>query len=169
MVVIATDNTAHRGGDDRPGKENEMARIKKIDYCRTGKQDGFLCDRCGQYITNIWTVQYMDGITGRFGVDCFEILNKESKLTTFGMRELKKAMKSIQTHRELFEKEKALTEDTDIAYQNLQHPFDWEDKDYWYGKPWQEYHEWRLNEFFKIRFEDDQKQIDRFRNVNFAR
>ena len=146
-----------------------MARIRKIDFNHVGKKEGCLCDRCGQYITNIWTVQYADGITARFGIDCFEQLSKESKLTSFGQRELKKAMKNIQKHRELYEKEKTLTEETDIAWQNLQHPYERDTRSYWYNKPWEEYHKWRLEEYYKCRFEEDQKQIDRFSKVNFIR
>ena len=146
-----------------------MARIKKIDFNKVGEQEGCLCDRCGQYIKNIWTVEYTDGVIAHFGIDCFEILNKESGLTAFGQKELKKALKKIQEHSEWFEKEQALTEETDIAYHNLQHPFEWESKSYWYGRSWAEYHEWRLNKFFGERFAEDQKQIDRFGKVNFAR
>lgn len=146
-----------------------MARIRKINFSRVGEQEGCTCDRCGQYIKNIWTVNYDDGITARFGIDCFEILTKESKLTSFGMKEWKKALKKIQEHQEWYEAEKAKTEETDIAWQNIQNPMEWEDKDYWYGRPYEEYHEWMLNEFFKVRFEEDQKQIDRFSKVNFAR
>lgn len=146
-----------------------MARIKRIDFYHVGKQEGCLCDKCGQYITNIWTVQYADGITARFGVDCFEKLNKESGLTSFGKKELNKALKSIQKHREMYEEEVAKTEETDTIWQSIQNPFEWESKDYWYGKRWEDYHEWRLKEFFGLRFEEDQKQIDRFSKVNFAR
>jgi hypothetical protein len=146
-----------------------MAKIRRIDFYRTGKQDGCLCDRCGQYIQNIWKVEYADGITARFGIDCFEILNKESGLTTFGMKELNKALKRIRKHRELYEAELLKTEETDDGYREEQELYDWKDKGYWYGKPWEEYHEWRINEFFKFRFEEDQKEIERFSKVNFAR
>lgn len=146
-----------------------MARIKKIMFSRVGNDEGCLCDRCGQYIKNIWTVDYADGVRANFGIDCFEILNKESGLTAFGQKELKRALKKIQEHRDMYEAEKAKTEETDIAYQNMQIEYDWKDRDYWFGKPWKEYHEWMLNEFWKTRFEEDQKQIDRFSKVNFAR
>lgn len=146
-----------------------MAKIRKINFNRVGKDEGCLCDKCGQYIRNIWTVQYSDGITANFGIDCFEKLNKESSLTAFGQKEFKKALKRIQDHSELYEREKALTEETDIAWQNHQTVRDWEDKSYWFGKPWSEYHEWRLAEFFKARFEEDQKQLARFNKVNFTR
>ena len=107
-----------------------MARIKKIDFYKVGKQEGCLCDRCGQYIHNILTVQYDDGITARFGIDCFEILNKESGLSEYGRKALNKALKSIQKHREMYEKEAMKTEETDIAWQNAQNPAEWEAKSY---------------------------------------
>lgn len=146
-----------------------MARIQKVDFHHVGKQEGCLCDKCGQYITNVWTVQYTDGITARFGIDCFEKLNKESKLTSFGKKELSKALKNIQKHREMYEAEASKTEETDVAWQYIQNPAPHESKDYWYGRKWEEYHEWMLNEFYGARFKEDQKQIDRFSKVNFAR
>lgn len=146
-----------------------MAHIKEIRFDHVGKQEGCLCDKCGQYIINIWTVQYTDGITARFGIDCFEKLNKESGLSNFGRKELNKVLKSIQKHHEMYEAEAAKTEETDIDWQQIQNPFDWQDKSYWYGRPWAEYHEWMLTKFFKVRFEEDQKQIDRFSKVNFSR
>lgn len=146
-----------------------MAHIKKIRFNRTGKEDGCLCDKCGQYIRNIWTVDYTDGVTLRFGIDCYEKLNKESGLTTYGQKLLKKATKRIEDYTKMFEAEKALTEETDIHYQNLQNPWDYESKDYWYGKPWEDYHEWMLNEWFPARFADADKEIAKFAKVNFKR
>lgn len=146
-----------------------MARIKKIDFYRVGAEDGCLCDRCGQYIRNIWVVQYADGITARFGIDCFETLNKESGLTSFGQKELKKTLKRIQEHRDWYESEKAKTEETDTAWQELQQHHEWQSDSYWRGRPWKEYHEWMLNEFFGARFAEDQRNLERFGKVNFAR
>lgn len=146
-----------------------MARIKRIEFYHVGKQEGCLCDKCGQYITNVWAVQYTDDITARFGIDCFEKLNKASGLTSFGKKELKKALKNIQKHREMYEAEAAQTEETDIAWQNIQNPPPYESKGYWYGRQWEEYHKWILTEWYGERFKEDQKQIDRFSKVNFAR
>lgn len=146
-----------------------MAKIKKISFCRVGKQEGCICDRCGQYIRNIWTVQYTDGITARFGIDCFEQLNKSSGLSGFTLKEFNKTLKMIQKHHEMYENEISKTEETDERWHSIQSPSKWEDKDYWFGRPWKEYHEWMINEFFKARFEEDQKRIDRFRKVSFSR
>lgn len=142
-----------------------MAHIKKISFNRVGRTEGCTCDRCGQYLQNIWTVEYTDGIRMNFGIDCFEKLNKESRLNAYGMKEMKKALKSIEQHQEWFEAEKKMTEEEDIRWQNIQ-----EDKmDYWYGKPYAEYKKWMLEEFWQERFKEDQKRIDRFSKINFQR
>lgn len=144
-----------------------MARITKIRFQHTGKQEGCLCDRCGQYITNIWSVTYADGITMKFGIDCYEKLNKESNLTSYGQKLLKKTLKRIEDHERRLAAEKELTKETDIRYQNEQEQ--WSSQSYWYGRPWEEYHKWMIEEFWPARFEDDQKTIDRFAKVNFKR
>lgn len=146
-----------------------MARITKIMFARVGKQEGCLCDRCGQYIRNIWTVNYADGVTMNFGIDCFEALAKESALTTYGIKTLKKALKRIADYQDLLDAEKAKTEETDLRYQETQITYEWKDKDYWFGKPWAEYHKWMIDVFYPMRIADAQKEIARFRNVNFQR
>lgn len=142
-----------------------MAYIQKIQFNRVGQNEGCTCDRCGQYIRNIWTVDYTDGIKMNFGIDCFEKLNKASKLNAYGMKKLKKALKFIEGHYDMIETEKAKTEETDGQWKYLQ-----EDKEsYWCGRPWNEYHKWMLEEFYPERIKEDQKRIDRFSKVNFER
>ena len=48
-----------------------MAKIEKIYFQRVGKNEGCSCDKCGQYITNIWTVRYKGSADIHFGMDCF--------------------------------------------------------------------------------------------------
>lgn len=146
-----------------------MAQIKKISFARVGKNEGCTCDKCGQYIRNIWTVDYADGVRLNLGIDCFDKLNKSSNLTTYGLKLFKQAMKSIEDHQRMFEEEKALTEETDIRYQATQTHVEWKEDDYWMGHPWEEYHKWMIEEWWPTRFKEDQKKIDRFGKVNFAR
>lgn len=145
-----------------------MAYIKKISFASVGKQEGCTCDKCGQYIRNIWTVDYQDGVRMNFGIDCFEKLSK-GKLNDYGMKLMKKALKSIQHYQELLEAEKALTEETDERYQMTQKHYDWQPDGYWMGHPWEEYHKWMIEEWYPARFKEAQKQVDRFKNVNFNR
>ena len=140
----------------------KMAYIKKIKFDKAGKNEGCLCDRCGQYIQNIWTVEFSGGLTVHFGVDCFEQMRKK-KLTNIGEQQFKKVMKAIERLKEWREKQEALTEETDTAYQYIQQ----NQEDYWCGKPWSEYHEWMLTKFYEAREADCQKAIDRFGKVDF--
>lgn len=145
-----------------------MARILKIDFFKTGRNEGCTCDKCGQYITNVWTVRYDCGVDVHFGIDCFDKMLKDSKLNDYGMKLMKKTLKSIERHQRGFEAEKKLTEETDEGYKLTQTLSGWETKSCWYGTPWKEYHEWMLTEWWPTRFKEDQEALDRFKKINFA-
>lgn len=81
-----------------------MAKIMDINFEHTGKNEGCLCSRCGQYITNIWRVKFSSGEEFKFGIDCYEKLMRTGKLTTFGMKTMKSVMKSIKNSQESLEK-----------------------------------------------------------------
>jgi len=142
-----------------------MAQISKIQFMRVGRNEGCICDKCGQYIRNIWIVDFADGVRANLGIDCFAKMKNNSSLSRFGINELDKAMKSIKDYQIMYEAEKLLTEETDIGYQHEQE--NWQS--YWYGKPWKEYHEWMLNVWYPARFADCDKRIKRFSKVNFNR
>lgn len=146
-----------------------MAQISKIQFQSVGRNEGCTCDKCGQYIRNIWIVDFADGVRVNFGIDCFAKMKKESNLSKFGEKELNKVLKSIKDYQKMFEAEKQLTEETDIRYWHEQEKHDWESPSYWYGKPWEEYHAWMINEWYPARFADCEKSIKRFSKVNFAR
>lgn len=146
-----------------------MAKIKEINFSTGGRMEGCTCDRCGQYIQNIYTVTFTDGIMMHYGIDCFRKLLLSGNLSDFGMKLMKKELKSIKHWQEMLEKEELLTEETDIAYQRLQEHVDWQSDSYWLGRPWAEYHEWMLTEWYPARFRESQKVIDRFSKVNFKR
>lgn len=145
-----------------------MAKILKIRFDRAhSAEQGCICDRCGQWLKNIWTVKFDDGITAHFGIDCYEQMCKDSRLTEYGMKLMKKATKKLSEWYERMEEEKALTEATDTAYQNEQRPYN--SDGYWYGKPWEEYHEWVLSKWYPARIADCEKDLAKFKNVNFKR
>lgn len=145
-----------------------MAYIKKIRFDHTDDTNGgCTCDRCGQYIRNIYTVTYTDGVVMHFGIDCFEKLNKASKLTTQGMKIMRKALRNIEFYSEKLNEWKngVWTEENCIAWQ-----IEKEDKlSYWSDKTFEEYKDWHINEFYPARFAEAQKQIDRFRKIDFKR
>lgn len=143
-----------------------MAYIKRIGFAHVGRNEGCLCDKCGQYIQNIVTVDYSDGLRVNYGQDCFDKLYKSGKLNAQGVKLMKKALQSIEKHSKQLEEYKSgkITAENDKAYQ-----FDQVYDGYWKGKPFEEYREWMINVWFPKRFEEDQKLIDRFSKVNFER
>ena len=145
-----------------------MARINDISFTHVGKNEGCTCDKCGQYLTNIWTVEYSDGTRINFGIDCFDKMTKASHLNDYGEKIMRKTLKSIEKHQKMYEVEKALTEETDERYQAQQIKTEC-DTPAWYGTPWAEYHEWMLTVFWPERFKEDQKEIARFSKINFIK
>lgn len=143
-----------------------MAHIKHINFAHVGRNEGCLCDKCGQYIQNIVYVDYDDGVRINYGQDCFAKLYNGGKLSTYGVKLMKKALKAIEAHSKQLEAYKSgeKTAENDIAYQ-----YDQTYGGYWKDKPFEEYREWMINEFFPRRFEEDQKMVDRFAKVNFDR
>lgn len=143
-----------------------MAYINRITFAHTGRNEGCTCDRCGQWITNIWTVHYTDGVTINYGIDCFEKLQKDSKLNDFGQKVMKKALKSIEKHQKELDEYVSgkKTAENDGAFQ-----FQQEYGGYWRGKDYEEYRQWMINEVYPLRFAEDQKEIDRFKKINFIR
>ena len=146
-----------------------MAKIKKISFASVGRMEGCTCDKCGQYLQNIYTVEYQDGLRLNYGIECFRKLYHGGNLSDFGKKLMTKTLKSIVKHQEGFEREKTLTEETDTAWKPTQEHYEWKSDDYWYGRPWEEYHKWMLEEWWPARFAEDQKQLDRFAKVNFER
>lgn len=143
-----------------------MAHIKKISFARVGEHEGCTCDRCGQYIRNIWTVEYKEGLRMNYGIDCWEKIYKEG-LNKQSVKILKKLMKSIKNYEERLAQYVSgeLTADNDESYKVTQ--ADWNKDDYWHGKSFEEYKEWLVNEFFPYSISDKQKELAKFAKVNF--
>ena len=147
-------------------EDTEMSHIKKISFTSVGKQEGCTCDRCGQYIRNIWTVEYKEGLKMNYGIDCWEKVYKEG-LNKQGAKLLKNVMKSIQFYEESLAQYVSgeLTEDNDESYKATQ--ADWNKDNCWYGKSFEEYKEWLVNDFFPYRIGRKQEELSKFSKVNF--
>lgn len=141
-----------------------MAHIKKISFSRVGKNEGCICDKCGQYIRNIITVEYDFGIL-HYGQDCFTKMYNGGKLTTYGAKLMQKTLKSIEYYSVELAKYVSgeITADNDDVYKSYQTCVE----SYWTGRPYEEYRQFMIDEWFPERFKECQKQIDRFKNVNF--
>lgn len=142
-----------------------MSRIKSISFSSVEKNEGCMCDRCGQYIRNIWTVKFDDGITMNYGIDCFAKLRDTAKLSTYGKKVLKDAMKRLEGINELTEIIKNRKAEDDYSYQEAQN----NKISPWYQVDYEEYRKWWLNEVIPERIAGVQKEIDKFKNVNFTR
>ena len=147
-----------------------MAQIKSIRFDKVSRNDGCTCDKCGQYIINVWTVQYADGVTLHYGIDCFEKIWKSGKLTRYAEKLMHKALKNIEFYSEKLEMWKVLTEQ-EAEEQGLLNELkttDWNES-YWAGKTFEEYKNWMVDEFFPGRLEICQRDIGKFSKVNFMR
>lgn len=145
-----------------------MAHIKHINFARVGRNEGCLCDKCGQYIRNIVYVDYDDGVRVNYGQDCFAKLYNSGKLSQYGVKLMKKALKSIEKHSKELEdyKNGKMTAENDKGYQFCQ---TCDGGHYWKGKPYEEYREWMINEWYPRRFKEDQEMVDRFAKIDFKR
>lgn len=143
-----------------------MAHIKQISFARVGEKEGCTCDRCGQYIRNIWTVEYTEGLRMNYGLDCWEKVYKDG-LNKQGAKILKKIMDSIKSYEERLARYVSgeLSEETDESYKVTQ--ADWNRDDFWYGKSFDEYKNWMVTDFLPYRISDKQKELAKFSKVNF--
>ena len=76
-----------------------MAHIEEIRFDHVSKAEGCMCDNCGAWLTNIWTVKFREGESLHFGIDCFD-KRIRGKLNAFGKKEMQKVQKRIQWHSE---------------------------------------------------------------------
>lgn len=140
-----------------------MAHIKSVRFSNVGKKEGCTCDRCGQYITNIWTVTFTEGMILNYGIDCFEKIQKTG-LSDTARKNIKKALKSIQAYEEglaEFTSGKR-NEENDIAYKNAQ-----EDKqNAFYGESYEVWRDWWVNKFFPYRISLENEIIEKYSKIS---
>jgi len=143
-----------------------MAKIKYISFASVGKNEGCLCDRCGQYIKNIVTVGYADGLTLNYGQDCFDKLWKGSNLNDQGRKLFRKALKRLKEYQSRYERwqNDSNCEEFQKEFENYRY---WQT--YWQDHTFEEFKEWIMNECFPKWIADAQKELDRFSKVEFPR
>lgn len=142
-----------------------MSRIKSMSFSSVSRNEGCTCDKCGQYIMNIWTVKFDDDLSLNYGIDCFAKLRNTGKLSTYGQKLLKDSMKRLESISKLTEVVKNRKPEEDYSYQQAQN----DKMSPWYQVDYEEYRAWWLTEVIPQRIADVQKDIDKFKNVNFAR
>lgn len=141
-----------------------MSHIKAIRFNSVGRNEGCTCDRCGQYIRNIWSVEYKEGFTVNYGLDCWEKVYKAGKLNQYGEKEIRKIMKSIKA----YEENLAKFVNGEMTEENSGWKYDQQDENSaWYGEPFEKYKEWMINEFFPYRIGEEQKRLAKFSKIDF--
>lgn len=140
-----------------------MAHIEDIRFDHVGKNEGCMCDNCGAWLTNIWTVKFREGESLHFGMDCFDKRIK-GKLNAFGKKEMQKALKRIQEHSELLNelKQDEVTETVQKEWESYKY---WQE--YWQDKPFEEWKRWMIEEVLPDRLEADRKALAKFEKINF--
>lgn len=140
-----------------------MAHIQRISFSHVGKKEGCLCDNCGQYLTNIWTVTFQEGESLNFGIDCFD-KRIRGKLTAFGKKEMNKILKKIQRAEEFLAqlKKDEITEDVMKEWENIRY---WQK--YWEDKTIDEWKKWEIEEVIPKRLESARKELEKFQKINF--
>ena len=145
-----------------------MAHIKSITSTTLGN---CCCDCCGKHITNVVSVTYADGTKMNYGTTCFDKLCKSGKLSKYGLKLMRDAVKGITAYTDLLEKYKTgeLNENTDQSYISCQPREDggYYTHSYWSGKPFNEYRDWMINEWIPMRLSKEQETIDKFARIDF--
>lgn len=143
-----------------------MSRIKAIRFDRA-EEKGCTCDRCGQYIKNVWTVTYDDGESIHYGIDCFEQVQKSGKLNANGKKIMKRILKSTESYYDRLDRYLSgeLNEETDDSWKMCQ--ADWNKDNYWYGKEYSEYKRWMVEELIPYRIKDAQEDLKKFKKIEF--
>lgn len=144
-----------------------MSHIKRIRFSSVGRNEGCTCDRCGQYIRNIWTVDYAEGFSVNYGIDCWEKVYKGGKLSQYGEKEMRKIMKRIKGYEEMLAtyQRGEYTIDNDEGYKVDQ--MDCFSDHYWHGKPYEEYKAWMINECLPARIARANEDLKKFKNIDF--
>lgn len=154
--------------------DKKMASIKRISFAHTGKNEGCKCDKCGQWITNIWTVEWTDGLIQNYGIDCFDKLSKTGNLTKQDKAKFEKLLKKQEHYTEELELWKNLTEQEaeERGLIECLKPGDpekpWNDS-YWNGKTFEEYKDWMLSVWFPARLRGCEEELKVFSRVRFER
>lgn len=144
-----------------------MAHIKMIHFDSVSTNEGCTCDKCGQYIKNIWSVEFTTGDTFHYGIDCWQKIQATGGLNKQNKREFNRIMKLIQSYTEAMNAfiTGERNESNDTAYQNAQ--ADWNENDAFHGVPYEEYKRWYVEEFFPYRIAEAQKDLAKFKRVDF--
>ncbi len=142
-----------------------MAYIKDIKFWHVDRYSGVLCDRCGTYITNIYTVYYSDGLVAHYGIECFKKLRQAGRLSDFGYKFLMKILKAIKYWNEELRLWQTITE-SEAEEKGLLCDLHTHGC-YWEGRTFEEYRKFEIEKYIPARLEGCKKLLERFKNIDF--
>ena len=61
-----------------------------VEYYQLPKNAGICCEHCGTYIRNVFVLHFDDGFSLKCGVECYNKLIKQSNISQYGEKLLKK-------------------------------------------------------------------------------
>lgn len=147
-----------------------MAYIKDIRFDSVDKKDGLICDRCGAYIRNIYTVTYSDGLVARYGIECFKKLFDAGKLTDFGRKLMMKSLKRLKEAYEFREKWLSVNTLEEAKEKKLPYTQIFETYEAWQGHTFEEFKDFCTSEkegYFASDVRRAKEELARFKKVNF--
>ena len=72
-----------------------------VEYYQLPKNAGICCDHCGTYIRNVFVLHFVDGVCLKCGVECYNKLIKQSNISQYGEKLLKKQIKRLKLYDEM--------------------------------------------------------------------
>lgn len=138
------------------------------------KNQGICCEHCGTYIRNVCVIHFSDGFTLKCGLDCFNKLLKQSNLSEYGAKALKRSLKSLKLYDEMrvnWTRWQTPEEaEADGCSQRIEDP---ENRGTWRIRTQVEFEEekaWILTDFIPYRIKSKQAEIEkRFKNARVPR
>jgi hypothetical protein len=97
-----------------------------INFYTLPYQQGICCERCGTYIRNVAEIHFDDGFVLRCGLDCLnKHVLKETNLTDYGKKSLKRYLNSLRKYNECRELWKSCANIGDLIEAHKQNPKTW--------------------------------------------
>lgn len=139
----------------------------RMDFYTLPKDQGIICDECGTYIRNIYSITLNDGYNFKVGSECFKKLEKRTNLSEYGTKALNKLLKLLNDYdKSIKDWEKWNTPEEaeiDKCFQRI------EDKNCWRIRTQKEFEKEKdlmLTFYILARIEQTQKQIEeKFKNI----
>lgn len=141
-------------------------KIIDIRFDHVSKNDGCICDNCGQYITNVYTITYDNGLKLHYGIECYRKLINASNLTRQGTKLLNKIAKNLAFYYEVRAKWEAVDTYENAEAMKLLWYRDYKENEAWEGATFEEYRKFQVH-CADVQIEKNKKELTRFKHAKF--